>query len=153
MHRLTDDSASQDTGATAVLFIDLDGFKAVNDQHGHLAGDELLKIVAERLAAAIRPDSTVARLGGDEFAVLVPSVAGERETFALADRLEATLTEPAALVSGAIVTVGASIGVHVASRPYDADGLLQVADSAMYRIKAKHHTSRRTPVAVTPASI
>ena len=146
MRRLTGDAAAPGTGATAVLFIDLDGFKAVNDRHGHAAGDELLTIVAGRLAASVRPDDTVARLGGDEFAVLVPDVASEREATALADRLEATLREPALLDGGAIVHVGASIGVHVAARPYVADQLLQLADTAMYRVKADHH-ARGTPVA------
>jgi diguanylate cyclase (GGDEF)-like protein len=149
MQRLTDDSSRADTDATAVLFIDLDGFKAVNDRHGHMAGDELLKMVAIRLGAAIEPGCTVARLGGDEFAVLLPSVAAERDAYAVAGRLEAALTEPAQLSRGITVTVGASIGVHVAHRPYDADHLLQIADNAMYRVKDQHHTAATAVPAAT----
>jgi diguanylate cyclase (GGDEF)-like protein len=144
VQRLTDCSSGS-AGMTAVLFIDLDGFKAVNDRHGHLAGDELLNIVARRLGAAAGPHSTVARLGGDEFAILVPDLAATSDAYALSERLEVALMEPALLNCGTTVTVGASIGVHVACRPYDAAQVLQTADSAMYRVKAEHRTARTTP--------
>ena len=145
IRRLGEDAARPDPGAAAVLFIDLDRFKAVNDEHGHSAGDRLLGIVADRLATGVPEGTTVARLGGDEFAVLVPDVRTERAVADLARRLEAALREPVPLSPVVTAHIGASIGVHVISRPYDAGHLLQLADSAMYAVKAEH----RTPAAAS----
>lgn len=124
-------------GPLAVLFVDLDGFKAVNDRHGHAAGDAVLVAVAARLREAVGPERLVARLGGDEFLVLVDDGAGDLEVAALRRALEATVAEPIALAeSGVAVRVGASIGValHEAGQP--VDDLLSAADESMYRMKA-----------------
>ena len=119
----------------AVLFLDLDGFKGVNDRFGHAEGDELLKTVAARLVSCVREADSVARLGGDEFAVLLEGVEGVAELEVLCKRLLATLRREIR-VMGHEVVVGASIGVAVAGPEDDAAGLLRNADMAMYRAKA-----------------
>ncbi|WP_407111229.1 putative bifunctional diguanylate cyclase/phosphodiesterase [Streptomyces sp. DSM 116494] len=126
---------------TAVLFIDLDGFKGVNDTIGHQAGDELLVQAARRLQDAVRKGDTAARLGGDEFAALIAGDgvrdrdARERHMLELADRLRATLSQPYA-IDGNDVRVNASIGVAFAEPGVGAGELLRNADLAMYRAKA-----------------
>ncbi|TWV30358.1 EAL domain-containing protein [Streptomyces misionensis] len=126
---------------TAVLFIDLDGFKAVNDTIGHQAGDELLIQAARRLQDAVRQGDTASRLGGDEFAALIVGdgthdrEARERNILELADRLRATLSQPYA-IDGRDVRVNASIGVAFAEPGLGAGELLRNADLAMYRAKA-----------------
>ncbi|CAM5725930.1 Membrane associated phosphodiesterase OS=Streptomyces fumanus OX=67302 GN=GCM10018772_53810 PE=4 SV=1 [Streptomyces fumanus] len=126
---------------TAVLFIDLDGFKAVNDTIGHQAGDELLVQAARRLQEAVRQGDTASRLGGDEFAALIVGdgtrdrSARERHILELADRLRLTLSQPY-LIDGNDVRVNASIGVAFAEPGLDAGELLRNADLAMYRAKA-----------------
>jgi diguanylate cyclase (GGDEF)-like protein len=119
-------------GQRALLLVDLDDFKPVNDELGHAAGDELLVSVAERLRSAVRADDTVARLGGDEFAIFVPD--GDADIASqIAARVVAECGRTFDLEAGP-VTIGASVGVSVAD---DADGdtLLREADEAMYRIK------------------
>jgi diguanylate cyclase (GGDEF)-like protein/PAS domain S-box-containing protein len=131
---------STDRG-TAVLFIDLDGFKAVNDTIGHQAGDELLVQAARRLQDAVRKGDTASRLGGDEFAALIVGEgtrdrsARERHILELADRLRHTLSQPY-LIDGNDVRVAASIGVAFAEPSLGAGELLRNADLAMYRAKA-----------------
>ncbi|GAA4818875.1 EAL domain-containing protein [Streptomyces ziwulingensis] len=126
---------------TAVLFIDLDGFKAVNDTIGHQAGDELLIHAARRLHEAVRQGDTASRLGGDEFAALIVGdgtrdrTARERHIVELADRLRLTLSQPY-LIDGNDVRVNASIGVAFAEPGLGAGELLRNADLAMYRAKA-----------------
>ncbi|MGY0069932.1 putative bifunctional diguanylate cyclase/phosphodiesterase [Streptomyces sp. QTS137] len=126
---------------TAVLFIDLDGFKAVNDTIGHQAGDELLIHAARRLRDAVRKGDTASRLGGDEFAALIVGdgardrEARERHILELADRLRVTLSQPY-LIDGNDVRVNASIGVAFAEPALGAGELLRNADLAMYRAKA-----------------
>ncbi|MFF8670532.1 putative bifunctional diguanylate cyclase/phosphodiesterase [Streptomyces sp. NPDC015242] len=126
---------------TAVLFIDLDGFKAVNDTIGHQAGDELLVQAARRLQDSVRQGDTAARLGGDEFAALIVGdntrdrQARERHILELADRLRTTLSQPY-LIDGNDVRVNASIGVAFAEAGLGAGELLRNADLAMYRAKA-----------------
>ncbi|MFC8514882.1 putative bifunctional diguanylate cyclase/phosphodiesterase [Streptomyces sp. NPDC057257] len=125
---------------TAVLFIDLDGFKAVNDTIGHQAGDELLVQAARRLQDAVRQGDTASRLGGDEFAALIVGdgtrdrSARERHILELADRLRITLSQPY-LIDGNDVRVAASIGVAFAEPGLGAGELLRNADLAMYRAK------------------
>ncbi|MDQ1614897.1 MAG: hypothetical protein QOJ60_836, partial [Actinomycetota bacterium] len=119
----------------AVLFLDLDGFKAVNDRFGHAEGDELLKTVAGRLVSCVREGDTVARLGGDEFAVLVEDVEDVAEVELLARRLLAVLREEINIAEHDVV-VGTSVGVALAGREDDATELLRNADMAMYRAKA-----------------
>lgn len=121
--------------ALAVLFLDLDSFKSVNDRFGHAEGDELLKLVAERLLGCVREVDSVARLGGDEFAVLVEGVEGVRELDVLCQRILAALRR-AILVQGHEVVVGVSIGVALADPQDEAPALLRNADMAMYRAKA-----------------
>ncbi|MEW1604359.1 EAL domain-containing protein [Streptomyces sp. NPDC093808] len=126
---------------TAVLFIDLDGFKGVNDTIGHQAGDDLLVQAARRLQDAVRKGDTASRLGGDEFAALIVGDgvrdrdARERHILELADRLRVTLSQPY-LIDGNDVRVAASIGVAFAEPGIDAGELLRNADLAMYRAKA-----------------
>ena len=118
-----------------VLFVDLDDFKAVNDDFGHGAGDMLLTMVAQRLRACLRPGDTVARFGGDEFVVLLEDAARAGSAANVANRIAAVLREPISW-SGHTLFVTASVGV-ASSGPYlkDAEELLHAADSAMYRAK------------------
>ncbi|MFI6337161.1 putative bifunctional diguanylate cyclase/phosphodiesterase [Streptomyces sp. NPDC050535] len=131
---------STDRG-TAVLFIDLDGFKAVNDTIGHQAGDELLVQAARRLQDSVRHGDTAARLGGDEFAALIVGdgtrdrTAREHQILELADRLRLRLSQPYT-IDGNDVRVAASIGVGFAEPGLGAGELLRNADLAMYRAKA-----------------
>ncbi len=126
---------------TAVLFIDLDGFKGVNDCLGHQAGDELLVQAARRLQESVRAGDTAARLGGDEFAALIAGDGGqdpaarEFQVHEIADRLRLTLSRPYD-IEGAEVRVAASIGVAFAEPGISAGDLLRNADLAMYRAKA-----------------
>ncbi|MEZ5136026.1 MAG: sensor domain-containing diguanylate cyclase [Acidimicrobiales bacterium] len=128
-------SAAEASSTMAVLYLDLDGFKDVNDRLGHAAGDAVLVEVARRLQATVRRSDLVARLGGDEFAVLCERVADLDELEALASRLQAAITEPVVL-DGEAVAIGASIGI--AARPAGAcspDDLVEAADAALYRVK------------------
>ena len=124
--------------ATALLFLDLDGFKRVNDVHGHTVGDAVLRTVGQRLAATVRPSDTVARMGGDEFVVLVES-AHDEGVQALVSRLSSALSAPVTVGSGAgavEIAVGVSIGVAVSVRgEADPVTLLTRADEAMYVVK------------------
>lgn len=126
---------------TAVLFIDLDGFKAANDRLGHQAGDELLVQAARRLHESVRSGDTAARLGGDEFAALIVGDAGreqdarECQVHEIADRLRLTLSEPYRVGDGE-VRVTASIGVAFAEPGITPNDLMRNADLAMYRAKA-----------------
>jgi diguanylate cyclase (GGDEF)-like protein/PAS domain S-box-containing protein len=122
-------------GVVALLFIDLDRFKAVNDNFGHDVGDRLLIAVAERLGEMMRDSDTVARLGGDEFVILGDEMQTDGEALALAERVVATLKEPIQ-VGPAEVSMHASVGVSV-SHDYDTEpeSMLREADIAMYRAK------------------
>jgi diguanylate cyclase (GGDEF)-like protein/PAS domain S-box-containing protein len=124
--------SEREAGQTGVLFLDLDNFKHVNDEHGHRVGDELLAALGGRLQAAVRPADTVARMGGDEF-VVVYEHADETGALALADRLEAAVSVPVT-VSGIEHRLSASIGIALGQD--DADTLLREADAAVYRAKA-----------------
>jgi diguanylate cyclase (GGDEF)-like protein/PAS domain S-box-containing protein len=121
---------------TAVLLMDLDDFKTVNDSLGHAAGDELLGVIADRLSAALRGRDTAARIGGDEFGILVRT--GDRgEVEAIARRILAAIREPIELGDQRL-TVAASIGIAIADgRESTADELLRSADVAMYMAKAR----------------
>ena len=119
----------------ALLFIDLDGFKEVNDAHGHDVGDELLLKLAGMLKEAVRKSDTVARFGGDEFVVLLTGLLSRDDAAIVAEKILHQLNDPIALSVGDVL-VGASIGIAV--YPYDGTDsakLLKVADSLMYRIK------------------
>jgi len=120
---------------TAVLFLDVDRFKIVNDTLGHRVGDALLREVAARLRAAVRASDTVARFGGDEFAVLCEELSDERDALRVATSLHAALSAPCELGSESHV-LSTSVGVAVAQgREATPEGLLRDADAAMYRAK------------------
>ena len=120
----------------AVLFIDLDDFKKINDSMGHPAGDRLLVVASERLSVCVRGSDTVARLGGDEFSVLVEDATSPSEVLAIAERVAAALRAPFH-IGGTEVFVSASIGIAPASAGDTADELLRNADVAMYFAKTR----------------
>lgn len=126
-------SSRHDDHPGAVLFCDLDHFKQVNDQHGHLIGDEVLATVARRIAATVRRSDTVGRYGGDEFLVVVPEISFDQAQD-MADRLVRAIDEPI-IVGGATCRVGASVGVVVLSDFGSANQVLAQADEAMYGAK------------------
>ncbi|MCO8277054.1 GGDEF domain-containing protein [Actinoplanes sp. TRM 88003] len=121
------------TGPTALLYLDLDGFKPVNDTYGHEAGDAVLVEVAARINAAIRVGDVVARLGGDEFAVILPDTDDELAG-TVAERILKSLSEPFDALSHE-VCVGASIGVITATPDANPEAELRRADQAMYTAK------------------
>jgi diguanylate cyclase (GGDEF)-like protein len=118
----------------AVLLIDLDGFKAVNDTYGHAAGDQLLVAVAQRLRDGVRGADTAARLGGDEFAVLLDGMDSPQDAILVAERLLASIQEPV-FAGGVELTPAGSLGVAVWRDHADIDALLHDADTAMYAAK------------------
>ena len=125
----------------AVLMVDLDNFKDINDQFGHHTGDEVLRATANRLLAAVRKSDTVARIGGDEFVVLLPESGKGNVAESIADKLVAALAEPI-FFEGQLLPVSASIGISTLSAPMqDADELLKSADTALYF--AKEHGRNR----------
>jgi diguanylate cyclase (GGDEF)-like protein/PAS domain S-box-containing protein len=121
---------------SAVLFIDLDDFKTVNDGLGHAEGDQLLVAVSERLAAGLRAEDTAARLGGDEFAILLEGLREPDRAEAVARRLMETLRDPFD-IDGSLITISGSIGIAVAGPGSDPRELLRQADVAMYRAKSE----------------
>lgn len=119
----------------AVMFVDLDGFKAINDLHGHAVGDALLQSVADRLKENTREDDTVSRYGGDEFLYLLMSIDDDTHVLKIAEKIAASIQKPCALSVGDVV-VKSSIGISL----YPKDGtsaadLIENADKAMYRAK------------------
>jgi diguanylate cyclase (GGDEF)-like protein/PAS domain S-box-containing protein len=130
-------AGENEAAQVAVLFLDLDRFKVVNDSLGHAAGDDLLRAVGARLRSVVRAEDLVARFGGDEFTVLVNEVTSEAEVVRLAERVAAQVAVPIPLASGeTFVTV--SIGVAFADRAgVSPDGLVRDADLAMYRAKER----------------
>jgi diguanylate cyclase (GGDEF)-like protein/PAS domain S-box-containing protein len=136
------------TGTTAaVLFIDLDDFKIVNDTMGHAIGDELLSGVAKRLASVARESDTAARLGGDEFALLVEGLPGPGDVDAFASRVVATFSEPFDLSAGSVLAT-ATVGVSTTEDSNDVDELLRHADLSLYAAKSdgKRQWHRYAPV-------
>ncbi|GEO81301.1 diguanylate cyclase domain-containing protein [Pararhodospirillum oryzae] len=128
--------AERDGAMLAVLFLDLDGFKPVNDTFGHRSGDGVLAEVARRLQAGLRQSDTVARLGGDEFVVVLHDITSPEAAVVLANKLIDDIGQPLALEGGQEVTLGASIGLALFPRHgTDARSLLAAADGAMYQAK------------------
>ena len=137
MNRLDIELARAQRNGTqvAVMFVDLDGFKGVNDRFGHPVGDALLREVAERLQRTLRPSDMVARVGGDEFVVVLPELRDVHQVSRVATRLQDALTLPVS-VGNLTVTVGCSIGISLFPQDGRAvDDLLRHADLAMYEIK------------------
>jgi len=136
--RFQEDIRAVDGGRTglAVLYLDLDGFKTINDRHGHPTGDEVLREASRRLTAAIRATDIVARLGGDEFMVVQASIGHRGEAELLARRIIRTLSAPYE-IDGETLRIGASIGIAIApEHGRDLERLMACADTALYRAKA-----------------
>jgi diguanylate cyclase (GGDEF)-like protein/PAS domain S-box-containing protein len=140
----------------AVIAIDLDGFKEINDQYGHKVGDAVLREVALRLARVLRPQDTVARRGGDEFAMLIPEVGSRTDVERIAVRILQSVAQPVLLAGGQPGTVSASLGIALApEHGRDLERLLQLADLAMYEAKLKgknrYAFAATAPAAAAPA--
>jgi diguanylate cyclase (GGDEF)-like protein len=128
---------------TAVMMLDLDGFKAINDTHGHAAGDQTLVEVGERMSKIVRADTLLARVGGDEFAIVLPNIASLDDPAGIARRIVGAISEPF-IAGNATTTLGVSIGIAVA--PDDGtqhDELVRRADLALYRAKAEGRSAVR----------
>lgn len=128
--------AARQRTVAAILFLDLDNFKTINDGLGHSAGDQLLRQVSRRIESAVRPGDTVARFGGDEFAVLCEDLPDRDEAVAIALRIEAALARPVVLDTTE-VTATVSIGVATSDGDQDAESLMRDSDAAMYQAKAR----------------
>ena len=127
--------AERHTTIFAVLYIDIDGFKRINDTHGHAAGDLVLREVAERLTRSVRAADTVARIGGDEFVILLEALRAGRDATTVAQKIRGAFGKPFSLPGGAAkITVSIGIGLYPEDGR-DADVLLNVADHAMYLAK------------------
>ena len=127
--------ASSQCRALAVLYLDLDGFKPINDTHGHAIGDELLRVIATRLNRVVRSDDTVGRVGGDEFACVVLNLADRQQVSQLAQKIAEAVSAPC-VIGAHQFTVRPSIGIAIC--PLDgttAEPLIHRADTAMYRAK------------------
>jgi len=121
----------------SAMFIDLDGFKGVNDAHGHRIGDDVLAQVGQRITGVLRPGDVVGRLGGDEFAVLCPHLATDHDAFAIAERIVVALEQPFEAES-VQVAIGASVGIATTEPGrLDAEQLIDAADRALYRAKGE----------------
>ena len=119
----------------AVFFVDVDGFKGINDTWGHDAGDRALKEIAVRLCSCVRSSDTVARMGGDEFLVILSNLASREDSRVVADKIAAAFAPPLALAEGA---ASVTVSVGIARFPEDGatgDALVKAADDAMYRVK------------------
>ncbi len=136
VHELQDrlDRARASGRQVGALFLDLDRFKVVNDSLGHAAGDELLRLVADRLQKAVRPHDLVARLGGDEFVVILDDMADRTDAIVTAQRLRRAVRRPVSLAGGS-TTVSTSVGIAIADADTTADELLRDSDTALYRAK------------------
>jgi diguanylate cyclase (GGDEF)-like protein len=135
-------SARQPDHRLAVLFLDLDGFKSVNDTLGHAAGDQLLILVAQRLALCLRQSDTAARIGGDEFVILLDGVNMPGGPQVVIDRVHEVFVEPF-MIDGQPVEVGVSVGLATSGVVVEPDKLLQEADAAMYQAKIRRKAAIR----------
>jgi len=120
-------------GEVTLLFVDLDDFKAINDTLGHVTGDDLLRVVAQRLESAVRGGDLVARLGGDEFAIVINEDDGPVGPLTMADRILRAL-EPPVTMQGQQFSIEASVGI-TSSAGCSVEDLLRQADVAMYQVK------------------
>jgi diguanylate cyclase (GGDEF)-like protein/PAS domain S-box-containing protein len=126
----------------AILFLDLDDFKRINDSHGHTTGDGVLRMLGPRLQAVIRPDDTLARFGGDEFVIVCTDIHSEDAAAAIAHRINQALAAPFD-VGGTEISLTASVGVTLGAAHDNADELLGMADAAMYSAKAQDRSGIR----------
>ncbi|MBC7822513.1 MAG: GGDEF domain-containing protein, partial [Candidatus Parcubacteria bacterium] len=127
--------ASINAQMVALMFLDLDGFKTINDTHGHGVGDVLLQAVAKRLTGCLRTSDLVARLGGDEFVIILPTILNVQDVTRVAEKILATLSQPFA-ISGQTIFVTTSIGISIfPHNSEEIETLLQQADEAMYQAK------------------
>ena len=127
--------ATREKQQLAVALMDLNDFKAINDRHGHLAGDQVLRVISERIKAALRASDTVARLGGDEFAFVLPAVDSDSPDI-VANKILAAIPDPIALPDGTTVSTSGSMGIALfPPHGENIDQLLAKADSAMYEAK------------------
>lgn len=132
------DAARANDSAAAVLMIDLDRFKEINDVHGHLAGDQVIRATADRLKALVPASDTVSRLGGDEFAVIQHQIAFANQAADLAHRLVHALSQPIDCGNGVILRTGASIGIAVSPlHGEDSELIVSRADTALYKAKSQ----------------
>ncbi len=135
VNHLLKSSANTPTTKHAILFMDLDKFKQVNDTHGHLVGDHLLKMVGERLTAIVRAEDTVARVGGDEFTAVLKNIKDKADVDALAKRMVDSIEKPF-LIDGHKIEISISIGISIfPSDAHKIEELLNGADKAMYEAK------------------
>src|SRR3954447_11960867 len=132
----TDALAEADGTLTAVILVDLDGFKEVNDTYGHATGDELLRATAERLSANVRANDTVSRLGGDEFVVLLPRLVDDQIADTVANRILRDLSQPL-IIGDAVLTIPASAGIALARGTTAVDEVMREADLALYQAKGE----------------
>ena len=131
--------ARRESAQVALVMLDVDGFKAINDHHGHAAGDAVLTAVAARLEQGLRSTDTAARIGGDEFAWILPRVAGRGAAERIVRKRLATAQEDV-VVDGASIEVGISAGIALyPDDGRDTDALMRAADAAMYATKRRHH--------------
>jgi len=136
----------------AVVFVDLDLFKAINDEHGHAAGDELLSIVAQRLQGVVRDGDKVGRIGGDEFLAVCPDIGGPEQAMKLAERLAQAQREAVRVATGGDIVVQASVGVAwSAGEGADADAMVAKADDAMYESKREGNGRPKLAIAAAAA--
>ncbi len=128
--------ANRNNTALAMLFIDLDGFKAINDNYGHSSGDQVLTTIAQRLSSTVRQSDTVGRMGGDEFAVLLHSLHHKEDASLLAEKIILHINEPILLSNGLPVSLSCSIGIALyPEHSANPNALIQQADTAMYQAK------------------
>lgn len=142
----TIESAIDNGTSSALIYFDLDGFKYINDEYGHAAGDEVLIKIAERLRNSSHPGETIARLGGDEFAIVIHEISGAEACMERIREIAACLSAPVRILSagatGSDLTISASFGIAVCPiHSSDCDGLIRVADQSMYAAKRKSATA------------
>ena len=137
MDHARDALADADDTMTAVILFDLDGFKGVNDTYGHAAGDELLRVAAERLNANVRANDTVSRLGGDEFVVLLPRLGDDQIADTVAERILRDLAQPL-VIGDVVLSIRASAGIAITrGGGHDVDTVMREADQALYQAKGE----------------